>query len=256
MKRKWIAIILTALLMVCIIAIASLSGKFSSNKENNKVFRFTKDLIDSLYYLQLSESMDNSVDKNLDVTMQAMEGFMKQNTFYESAKRSINKYSNDDNELIQKAAVGIVDSINLFEESNNEKIAMLRNFANGNARDSAHLVAQSKALLQEGIQKIMNYLLPTLKIIVELKEDYNGSLQFKISKQQREQLLEAIDYKFGSYLNLVVVRKEAKAIYFLKGGNFYIGFIKYMKEYLSSDTSEDLSKKGLSENIYFGPAEK
>ena len=272
--RKLVIKILVTLLIACIIVIAFLLGHLSANKdiavkakvesppqppqsytESTKGFTFAKDFIESVYYLQLSEEAGHrTIDQKIDVTMQAMEAVMNQNTMYMNAKEIMRKYTGDENELVQKVATGIVDSIGLFEESNDDMLTMLRKLSNGDTSNSAYLVAKAKALSQEGMQKIMGSMFSIVKIIVEPKADYNGPLEFKFTKQEREILLEEINSKFGHRLNSAVVNKQAKAIYFSNEGNFYIGFIKFLSEYLDSDTYEDLSNRGISGKIYIGPA--
>ena len=251
MRRKWIAIILAILLM----------GSFrlsSAYAESTKEFKFTEDLIDTIYHLQLSEEVGpRTIEETKDIKIIAMHGmelFMNQNRIYGNAKGIISKYINDENELIQKAAVGIVNGINLLEKSNNDRIELLRKMSNDDTKDTAYLAAEAKTLSQEGMEKIGAFLYSTINIIIEKRLDNNSPLVFKLSMLQRKQLLGTIYSEFGHYLNLAAVNKEAKAIYFSKEGNFYIGFIKLLSEYLNSNTAEDLSDKGLSGTVYIGPA--
>lgn len=152
------------------------------------------------YYFATQESIDEDGD-----FIKIMTSFLNQNKYLETGNSSIKSYLNSTNEVIEVTAKGMTMGANQVIKANNDMVQDIRNIDLNDSQAVQKLqysVAKYLSDQKEGYRLITISAPQISNLIFESAKTKNpsGKIPYKITKEQRTQILDEINRLFGEEL--------------------------------------------------------
>lgn len=171
----------------------------TQGKKENNVVEVIDDFLIALENIYFASTYTEvSADS---VQVDTLRNLMRQNDFLSRGKDQISKYLSNDDEYISTVAEGITQGASAVIEANNKQITFLRNndVLNVDTSELQYQVANYLNAQKKGYELIF-ISSPFLIYVVgspAKNENPTGEIPYKISREERQKVLNRIDQLFG-----------------------------------------------------------
>lgn len=250
-KRKWIVIIVFLVFMYSLNYFTKdKTTKINDKPANTVITKTSQNNI--IQYKTLDVSLDilqalNDYHASTVITprdyekVSLMQNIFDQNKYLESGNRIIAKYINNSDEIIQLSTFGMTKGAETVIKANNNYLEFLKkmDFEDPNQlKELEYAVAKYQSDQKEGYKLIVISAPQIAYLIFEPAKSKNptGDIPYKITKEERTQILDEIDRLFGKDLKQYQEDvKNEKGDY-----NTILFTIDSIQKYLIPDKYEDL----------------
>lgn len=173
-----------------------------SSASTDRVVGFAMDVLWALdaYYVSTQTSFGKA-----DSITEIMTQLFNDNSYLKEGNTTVEKYLNDDNEVIKLTAEGMIVGSKIVVEANNELVNFLRNidrYNSGQIGELEYAIAKHNSAQKEGYKLIVISAPQMTSLMFEPAKTKNptGKITYILSREDRMRLLDEIDRLFGEDL--------------------------------------------------------
>lgn len=204
---------------------------------------FWADFIDAMRYSELAfDDGMISIQKNEDQFMKMKESLLASQFGWKKAENYLGDYLNCNGATERRLVKDTIEAIKVWRMSAAKLNSVLNQITYGDMELLKNALIEYKASQQTGWKEIITTLTLS-KALAEDSETKTGPIRFRIDLDGRRRLVASISDKFGKKIENI--KRNGNSFICSNDADLIVVVMYFMREYLSSETYEELLKKDL-----------